>query len=129
MADKERSEDVNMSEEKQGEPKKKVDESWKEAVSKDKTAAPPADNAPEMPEVTFGLFISGLLMEALIAMGDVEHPSTKKKELSVPHAKFIIETLAMIKEKTKNNLTKEEGGSLEAILYDLRMRFVQKAGK
>lgn len=120
-----------MGEEKKEELKKKVDESWKEAVSKDKAA--PSDEkapeAPEMPEVTFGLFISGLLMEALIALGDVEHPVTKKKELSVHHAKFIIETLTMLKDKTKNNLTKEEEDSLEAVLYDLRMRFVQKAGK
>jgi len=117
-----------MSEEKKEELKKKVDESWKEAVSKDK-AAPAAQDIPEAPEVTFSLFISGLLMEALIALGDMEHPVTKKKELSVPHAKFIIETLAMIREKTKNNLAKEEDESLDAILYDLRMRFVQKAGK
>lgn len=85
--------------------------------------------AAEAPEVTFGLFMSGLLMEALIALGDVEHPITKKKELNAPHAKFIIETLAMLKEKTKNNLSKEEEGSLEAVLYDLRIRFVNKAGK
>ena len=107
---------------------KKVDESWKETVSKEKTGAKPEDLA-GLPEITFSLFISGLLMEALIALGDVEHPVTKKKELSAPHAKFIIETLAMLKDKTKNNLTKEEEGSLEGVLYDLRMRFVQKAGK
>jgi hypothetical protein len=110
--------------------KKKVDESWKEAISKDKNKeASSAAKLPETPEITFGLFMSGLLMEALIALGDAEHPVTKKRELSTPHAKFIIETLAMLKEKTKNNLTKEEADSLEAVLYDLRMRFVQKAGK
>ena len=108
--------------------KKKVDESWKETAAKEKMAAS-EDAKPEMPEVTFGLFMSGLLMEALIALGDVEHPITKKKELSIQHAKFIIETLGMLKEKTKNNLSKEEEGSLEAVLYDLRMRFVSKAGK
>ncbi|MBU0606115.1 MAG: DUF1844 domain-containing protein [Candidatus Omnitrophica bacterium] len=119
---------MTMNEDKKEDLKKKVDESWKEAVSKDKTA-PSDPNTPEVPEMTFGLFISGLLMEALIALGDAEHPVTKKKELSVPHAKFIIETLAMLKDKTKNNLSKEENDSLEAVLYDLRMRFVQKAGK
>jgi len=83
----------------------------------------------ELPEVTFSLFVSGLLMEALIALGDVAHPVTKKKEMNAHHAKFIIETIAMLKEKTKGNLSKEEGDSLEAVLYDLRTRFVQKAGK
>ena len=117
-----------MNEDKKEDLNKKVDESWKEAVTKDKAASSDT-KASEVPEITFGLFMSGLLMEALIALGDAEHPVTKKKELSAPHAKFIIETLAMLKDKTKNNLTKEENDSLEAVLYDLRMRFVQKAGK
>jgi len=117
-----------MDEKNKEELKKKVDEAWKESTAKDKVEAS-KDTKHEMPEVTFGLFMSGLLMEALIAMGDVEHPVTKKKEMNTQHAKFIIETLAMLKDKTKNNLSKEEEGSLEAVLYDLRMRFVSKAGK
>ena len=113
---------------KDGEPQKKVDEAWKEASAKENIVG--AENiSQEIPEVTFGLFMSGLLMEALISLGDVEHPITKKKELNAQHAKFIIETLAMLKDKTKNNLSKEEDGSLESVLYDLRMRFVSKAGK
>jgi CRISPR/Cas system endoribonuclease Cas6 (RAMP superfamily) len=107
--------------------KKKVDESWKEAVAKDRLEPP--DEIAEMPEITFGLFISSLAMEAVIALGDAEHPITKKKEFNANHAKFIIETLAMLKEKTKGNLSKDEEGVLDSILYDLRMRFVNKAGK
>lgn len=117
-----------MADENKDELNKKVDEAWKESVLKDKTEGA-TDELAGLPEITFNLFLSGLLMEALIALGDVEHPVTKKKELSPAHAKFIIETLAMLKEKTKNNLTKEEESSLESILYDLRMRFVQKSGK
>ncbi len=117
-----------MNEENKDEVKKSIDESRKESVFGD-NPGPPANDIPEVPEVTFGLFMSGLLMEALIALGDVEHPITKKKELSVPHAKFIIETLNMLKDKTKNNLAKDEESSLEGILYDLRLRFVNKAGK
>lgn len=115
-----------MDEKKPEDLQKKVDEAWKETAAKEKANNGSAPK--DMPEVTFGLFMSGLLMEALIALGDLEHPVTKKKEMSVPHAKFIIETLAMLQEKTKNNLTKEEESSLESVLYDLRMRFVTKAG-
>lgn len=117
-----------MGEDKNEDIQKKVDESWKETVKKEQVDAKP-DDLSGLPEITFSLFVSGLLMEALIALGDVEHPVTRKKELSPAHAKFIIETLGMLKEKTKNNLTKDEEGSLESILYDLRMRFVQKSGK
>lgn len=115
-----------MEEKKSEDLQKKVDEAWKETAAKDKKNIDAS--AQDVPEVTFGLFLSGLIMEAFIALGDLEHPVTKKKEMSIPHAKFIIETLAMLKEKTKNNLTKEEDSSLESVLYDLRMRFVSKAG-
>ncbi len=82
-----------------------------------------------MPEASFGFFISGLMMEALIAMGELENPVTKKKEFDLKHATFVIDTLAMLKDKTRNNLSGEEDGALEAVLYDLRMRFVAKADK
>ena len=112
-------------EEKNDSMKKKVDEAWKESAHKEKTSAGEAKAAG--PEVTFGVFIYGLMMEALIAVGDAENPITKKKELNTVHAKFIIDTLAMLKEKTKTNLSKEEDEMLESILYELRMRFLNKA--
>lgn len=106
--------------------KKKVDETWKESVDKDKISGGPEKETPQIPEATFGLFIYGLMMEAMIALGEVEHPITKKKELSAHHAKFIIDTLGMLQSKTKSNLSKDEEDMLEGMLYDLRMRFVGK---
>ena len=79
--------------------------------------------------VNFSFFISGLMMEALVALGEIEHPITKKKDVNTQHAKMMIDTLDMIKEKTKNNLSKEESGMLDAILYEARMRFLSKNGK
>lgn len=115
-----------MGNEKNEDMKKKVDEAWKESVVKDKdSVTPPADGA-RAPEATFGLFIYGLMMEAMIALGEVEHPVTKKKEKNDIHAKFVIDTLGMLGEKTKGNLTKDESEMLDAMLYDLRMRFLQK---
>jgi hypothetical protein len=34
----------------------------------------------------------------------------------------------MLKEKTKGNLTPEEEKLIEAVLYDLRMRYVEAVG-
>jgi len=104
--------------------KKKVDESWKESANKEKASE--GGEKAAGPEVTFGVFIYGLMMESLIALGDAENPITKKKELNTAHAKFIIDTLAMLKEKTKGNLSKEEDEMIESILYELRMRFLSK---
>lgn len=118
-----------MEENKKEEVQKKIDEAWKEAVEKEKASSPQGDGQNQMPEVSFQLFISGLMMEALVAFGDVENPLTKKKELNAPHAKFVIDTLGVLKEKTKGNLTKDEEESLEAVLYELRLRYVNKTSK
>lgn len=117
-----------MDEARNDELKKKVDETWKESVSKEKSSDEPAhDKLPE--EVTFGLFAYGLMVEALIALGDAENPVTKKKETNAAHAKFVIDAIAMLQEKTKGNLSKDEEEMLQAMLYDLRMRFVNKVSK
>jgi len=109
--------------------KKHVDESWKEAVQKEKAADETNKSARAPVEVSFGLFITGLMMEAMMALGDLENPVTHKKDSNLEHAKILIDTLEMLNEKTKNNLDKEEDEALNSILYDLRMRFVNKANK
>jgi hypothetical protein len=108
--------------------KKHVDESWKDAVLKEKAAAEAKNGEPPI-EISFGLFITGLMMEAVMALGDMENPVTHKKEPNLQHAKILIDTLEMLKEKTKNNLSKDEDEAMSSILYDLRMRFVAKANK
>ncbi len=107
--------------------KKKVDESCKDAMEKEKLSPDQPSTKPL--EVTFHLFATSLMMEALVALGDIEHPVTKKKELNSTHAKFVIDTLSMLQEKTTNNLAKEDADMLKSVLYDLRIRFVNKVNK
>ena len=114
-----------MENDKNEELKKKVDETWKESVDKDKNTAGTEKDPPQIPEATFGLFIYGLMMEAMIALGEVEHPITKKKELSSHHAKFIIDTLGMLQQKTAGRLDADEQKLLDEVLTALRFRFVQ----
>lgn len=83
----------------------------------------------DVPEASFGIFLSGLVMKAFIALGDIENPFTKKKEANLDHAKFIIDTLGMLKEKTRNNLSKEEEEALDTFLCDLRLKYVEKTQK
>ncbi len=107
--------------------KKHVDESWKESVEKEKRTGDVKPGAQAPVEISFGLFITGLMMEAVMALGDMENPVTHKKDTNLQHAKILIDTLEMLKDKTKNNLSKDEDEAMSSILYDLRMRFVAKA--
>ncbi|MBU4305189.1 MAG: DUF1844 domain-containing protein [Candidatus Omnitrophica bacterium] len=83
----------------------------------------------EFPEPTFSVFISSLAMQALIALGEIENPITNKKETEPEQAKYLIDTISMIQEKTKNNLTEEEAKIIDQILYELRMKYVAGLNK
>lgn len=104
--------------------KKKVDESWKDEVTKEKSGVGSEAGPQGAIEMNFSLYISGLMMEGMVALGEIEHPVSKKKEFNPIHSKLIIDTLGILEEKTKNNLTNDESQMLDAILYELRMRFL-----
>jgi hypothetical protein len=78
------------------------------------------------PEPDFSFFITTLSLQASIALGTVPNPATDKTEEDLTQAKFLIDTLAMLKEKTKGNLTPEEANLLESLLYELRMQYIAK---
>jgi hypothetical protein len=48
--------------------------------------------------------------------------------VDLPLAKQIIDTLGMLQEKTRGNLDADEDRLLKNLLYDLRLRYVQKSG-
>ena len=106
--------------------KKKIDENWKDAVDKQKdTLKKEGKFIP--PEADFSFFITTLALQASIALGQVPNPSTNQKEDDVSQAKFLIDTLGMLKEKTNGNLTPDESGLLENVLYELRIQYVAKS--
>jgi hypothetical protein len=104
---------------------KNIDETWKEAAEKDK-AISAQQGEPVMPEPDFNFFITTLSLQGSIDLGEVPNPATNKKEENLKQAKFIIDTLGMLKEKTKGNLTQQEAGFIENILYELRMQYIAK---
>jgi uncharacterized protein YjaG (DUF416 family) len=102
---------------------KNIDESWKETVKKEKETLKKEEKFVP-PEPDFNFFITTLALQASIALGVVPNPATSKNEEDLAQARFLIDTLSMLKEKTKNNLSKEEDGLLENILYELRMQYI-----
>jgi len=73
---------------------------------------------------SFVNFLSTIATNAAAALGAVPHPSTGKRTLDLETGKYWLDVLGMIKEKTKNNLHKEEQRILDVLLSDLRMQYV-----
>ena len=97
---------------------KKNDESWKEAAQKEKEALK-NEGKFTAPEPDFNFFITTLALQASIALGQIPNPATNKTEHEPQQAKFLIDTLGMLQEKTKGNLKQEENTLLENVLYEL----------
>ena len=82
-----------------------------------------------LPEIDFSTFILSLSSSAMLHLGLVENPQTKKIERNLPMAKQTIDIIAMLKDKTKGNLTKEEENLIENLLSDLRFKYVYEVNK
>jgi len=107
---------------------KKVDENWKQGVEKEKLK-PKAQGEFVPPDPDFKFFITTLTLQASIALGQMANPATGKTEKDPTQAKFLIDTLGMLEEKTKGNLTQEETDLLENLLYELRVAYLAKEEK
>ncbi len=109
------------------EAKKNIDETWKEQAAKEKETAK-LEGKVVPPEPDFNFFMTTLALQASIFLGVIANPATNKQEENLPQAKFIIDTLGMLKDKTKGNLNQEETNFLENILYELRVQYIAKTG-
>lgn len=78
-----------------------------------------------LPEVDFNFFILSLSSSAMMQMGVIPNPVTKSREKNLDLAKQTIDIIALLEKKTEGNLTAEEKQFIEAILYDLRMKYVE----
>ena len=81
-----------------------------------------------LPKVDFEAFIYSLFTTAMLHLGEVPDPDTGKPSVNLPFAKHTIDTLAMLEEKTKGNLTDGEAKELDEFLAHLRLLYVKKTG-
>lgn len=82
-------------------------------------------NTKETFQPTMSTLILSIGSAAAMAMGLAPNPSTKKVEKDLDMAKFQIDLLVVIRDKTKGNLTDEEQTFLDSVVSDLQMKFVQ----
>ncbi len=93
----------------------------------------PSGQAHEEPssayEVDFINYISGLAYQAMVFLGEIPNPVTNTSEKNLEQAKFVIETLILLQEKTKGNLTRKESDVLNTAAYELQMKYVEASQK
>ena len=78
-----------------------------------------------LPGGNFTLFVQKLGYQALITLGVVENPLTRRKEPNLGHAQGVIDDLMMLREKTAGNLDAAESEHLTRVLGELQRHFVQ----
>ena len=100
-------------------------------TEKNREEAAPAPEERTMPrgEIDFSGFVLSLSTSVMIHLGDVPDPITRETTVELPLAQQTIDILAMIQEKTKGNLSRDEEMLINDLLSDLRMRFVEKVKK
>jgi len=79
------------------------------------------------PEINFGTFVVGLSTQALVHLGEIPDPLSGQPSADLPAAQQLIDIIAILKEKTRGNLDHDEDTLLETILFELRMKYVERA--
>ncbi len=113
---------------------KKVDETWKEHISHEKSS-PEVNNSSQIgaqaksegESAAFSELLTSLAVQVLTFLGELENPITKTKSKDLNAAKEVIDLLLVLKRKTTNNLTAGESQLFDSILADLQIKFVQSA--
>ncbi|MCK4225376.1 DUF1844 domain-containing protein [candidate division WOR-3 bacterium] len=85
--------------------------------------------AVNLEEANFISIIMRMATGAYISLGMVEDPIGGEKKKDIEMAKYLIDSLRILKEKTKGNLEKEEEGYLDQVIADLELNFVNAKEK
>jgi Domain of unknown function (DUF1844) len=89
---------------------------------------PRAGQRHQLPPVDFSGLILSLAHATMMHLGQIPDPSGRPVPADLELARHTIDTIAMLKEKTKGNLSPEEQKLVDTALTELRMAFVQIAG-
>ena len=77
------------------------------------------------PQLDFFNYIASLGFQTMIFLGEMPNPITNQVEKNLKQAKFLIDTLVILHDKTKGNLSKEEDDLLNGSIYELQLRYVE----
>lgn len=116
-------------------PKLHIDSDWKAEAraEKDRLAAQAEAKGParkgedELPEPDFRSLVGILAHQAVMGLGAMADPKSGRVIVDLVGARFSIDLLDVLDQKTKGNLLPEEADDLKNVLAELRSRYVQIA--
>jgi hypothetical protein len=82
-----------------------------------------------LPPPSFSFLVATHAAQISTLLGQTPNPLTGKTEVRLDMAKHFIDTLAILQEKTKGNLTDDESQLLSAVLHQARVGYLAAAGK
>jgi hypothetical protein len=113
-----------------------IDEDWKQQAQKEREKLSDQEKAEkgkkrkehgQLPKGDFFTLVSMLTTQTLFSLGLI-HPEGEQPALNLELARFNIEMLDSLVEKTKGNLSEDEKKMLENSLGELRLAYVKIAG-
>lgn len=121
-------------------PKLQIDSNWKAEAQAEKERLAKQEQEQEKekekgttgtsgrehpPEADFKSLMGVLASQAIMSLGALGDPKTGRVVIDLEGARFSIELLSVLEEKTRGNLTDEEAKEIAQVLAELRNRFVQ----
>jgi hypothetical protein len=85
------------------------------------------DTPTEFPDASLTRHLFDLAQQVAIALGEVENPITKRSDANLPAARYLIDVISMLEDKTREKRTEEEETYVSQLLPALKMGFVNKS--
>ena len=107
-----------------------VDDDWKQQARQEKEKLAEKETTTRrdaIPDASFGDLLNLIAVQAMVGLGMLTGPNGEAMPPNLEVAKHFVDLLTILDAKTKNNLTPDEKRLLDAVTYDLRMRFVEVA--
>ena len=73
-----------------------------------------------LPPVSFDVLVQMLAAPCLVHLGMVPNPATGKTERDLEQARFVIDLLHVLEERTRGSLSTDEKARLDQLLHQLR---------
>jgi hypothetical protein len=87
------------------------------------------DSSPGRAAALFLQLVLGLQQSAMMALGKLMNPITRKIDTNLEMARDTIDTLAALEARTKGNLEPDEDRVLRQVLTELRMNYLDAVKK